>query len=168
MGLPAAVIGWKGYAVAALAGAVLLGAAVVERQWYGASQFRAGVQQTKLEAAANARQIEADYRRREQETAADYTRRLEAANDALRISNDERDRARAVTGSLLDTIGAERSRAAKAAARAGVSEQSATRAWDVLAACTREYAAMAADADGIIDGLRPGDAWAKAAAKVKP
>lgn len=42
MGLPATLTGWKGYAAAAVIGAVLLGAAVLERQWYGARQFRAG------------------------------------------------------------------------------------------------------------------------------
>ncbi|WP_088158060.1 hypothetical protein [Achromobacter xylosoxidans] len=168
MGLPAILIGWKGYAVALALGAALAVVGVIAWNTHGAAKFAAGREHEKLAAAANARQIEADYRRREQETTADYTRRLEAANDALRISNDERDRARADTGSLLDTIGAERAHAAKAAARAGVSEQSATRAWDVLAACTREYAAMAADADAAIDGLREGDAWAKAVAKTKP
>lgn len=159
------IAGWKGYAAALVLGAALVVAGVIAWNTHGAGKFAAGREHEKLAAAASARQIEADYRRREQETAADFTRRLEAANDAIRISNDERDLARADAGGLLDTIAAERARAAKAAARAGVSEQSATRAWDVLAACTREYAAMAADADRIIDGLRSGDAWAKAAAK---
>ncbi|MNV16291.1 hypothetical protein D3C71_1070460 [compost metagenome] len=55
-----------------------------------------------------------------------------------------------------------------AAARVGLSEQAATRAWDVLKACTGEYAALARDADAAIDGVREGDAWSKAAAKTKP
>lgn len=166
MGLPATLIGWKGYVAAGVVLLVVLSGAVGIIAWnaHGAKQFAAGREQEKLAAAANARQIEADYRRREQAVVADYTRRLEDANDAIRISNNERDHARSAAGSLLDTIGAERARAAQAAARAGVSEQTATRAWDVLAACTREYAALAADADGVIDGLRPGDSWAKAAA----
>jgi len=168
MGLPATLIGWKGYAAALVLGAALVVGGVIAWNSHGAAKFAAGRDHEKLAAAANARQIEADYRRREQETTADFTRRLEAANDAIRISNDERDLARADAGGLLDTIGAERARAAKAAARAGLSEQAATRAWDVLAACTREYAALAADADAAIDGLRPADAWAKAAAAAKP
>lgn len=160
--------GWKGYAVALAVGAALVGAGVIAWNIHGAVKFAAGREHEKLAAAANARQIEADYRRRERETAADYTRRLEAANHAIRISNDERDRARANAGSLLDTIDAERVLSAQAAARAGVSERSATRAWDVLKACTDEYAALAADADAAVDGLRAGDAWAKAAARTKP
>lgn len=158
----ASLVGWKGYAAALATGAVLVALSVAVWNAHGASKFAAGREHEKLAAAANARQIEADYRRREQETAADYTRRLEAANDAIRISNDERDRARADAGGLLNTIGAERTRAAKAAAEAGVSERAATRAWDVLAACTREYAALATDADTAVDKLREGDAWVKA------
>jgi len=168
MGLPATLIGWKGYAAALVVGAALVLGAVTAWKVHGGRQFAAGRAQAQLEAAANARQIDAGYRRRERETAADYTRRLEAANDAIRISNDERDLARADAGSLLNTIAAERTRAAQAAARAGVSERSATQAWDVLKACTDEYAALAADADAAVDGLRAGNAWAKAAARTKP
>lgn len=136
--------------------------------WYGANQYRAGVAQTKLEAAANARQIEAQYRRQEQEVVADYTSRLENANEAISLSNTERDLAASSAGSLRDAIATQRARAAQAAARAGVSEQAATRAWDVLKACTDEYAALARDADAAIDGVRLGDAWAKAAANSLP
>ncbi|MFY2659199.1 hypothetical protein ACOTJ6_13315 [Achromobacter xylosoxidans] len=135
---------------------------------YGAHREAAGVTRTKLEAAANARQIEAQYRRQEQELVADYTSRLEKANEAIRVSNAERDLAAGAAGSLRDAIAVQRARAAQAAARAGLSEQAATRAWDVLKACTDEYAALARDADAAIDGLREGDAWAKAAAKARP
>ncbi|WP_238888694.1 hypothetical protein [Achromobacter insuavis] len=148
------------------AGVVLvLGAGVV---LYGAHREAVGVTRTQLEAAANARQIEAQYRRQEQELVADYTGRLEKANEAIRLSNAERDLAAGAASSLRDAIAVQRARAAQAAARAGVSEQAATRAWDVLKACTDEYAALARDADTAIDGLREGDAWAKAAAKGKP
>lgn len=34
--------GWKGYAAAAVLGLLLLGAVVLERQWYGARQYQAG------------------------------------------------------------------------------------------------------------------------------
>lgn len=168
MGLLAGLSGWKGYAASLMVGALLLGGTLLERQWYGADQYRAGVQKTKLEAAANARQIEAAYRRQEQEVVADYTGRLEKANEAIRLSNAERDLAAGTAGSLRDAIAAQRARAAQAAARAGISEQAATRAWDVLKACTDEYAALARDADAAIDGVRPGDAWAKAAANSLP
>lgn len=134
----------------------------------GARREAAGVARTQLEAAANARQIEAQYRRQEQELVADYTGRLEKANEAIRLSNSERDLAAGAAGSLRDAIAVQRARAAQAAARAGLSEQAATRAWDVLKACTDEYAALARDADAAIDGLREGDAWAKAAAKAAP
>lgn len=167
MPIGASVIGWRGYAAALVLGAVLVAAGVIAWNMHGAAKFAAGRDHEKLAAAASARQIEADYRRREQETAADFTRRLEAANDAIRISNAERDLARADAGSLLGTVSAERARAAQAAARAGISERAATRAWDVLAACTREYAELAGDADAAIDGIRAGDAWAKAAAGIK-
>ncbi|WP_334166343.1 hypothetical protein [Achromobacter mucicolens] len=133
--------------------------------WYGSHREAEGVTRTQLEAAANARQIEAQYRRQEQEMVADYTGRLEKANEAIQVSNVERDLAAGVAGSLRDAIAAQRARAAQAASRAGLSEQAATRAWDVLKACTDEYAALAGDADAAIDGLREGDAWAKAAAK---
>lgn len=152
---------WIGGAAVVL----VLGAGVV---LYGASRYNAGVTRTQLEAAANARQIEAQYRRQEQELVADYTGRLEKANEAIRLSNAERDLAAGAAGSLRDAIAVQRARAAQAAARAGVSEQAATRAWDVLKACTDEYAALARDADAAIDGLREGDAWSKAAAKAKP
>lgn len=158
------LIGWKGYAVALAAGALMVAGLVLERQWYGARQYQAGVTHTQLEAAANARQIEARYRRLEQETAADYAARLEKANEATRISNTERDLAAGAAGSLRDTIDAERTRATQAAARAGLSERTAARAWDVLKTCTDEYAALARDADAAIDGLRPLAAWAKAVA----
>ncbi len=164
MPIGTSLIGWRGYALALVAGAVLVAAAVTAWNAHGADQFAAGRAQAQLEAAANARQIEAGYRRREQETATDFSRRLEAANDAIRISNAERDRARSDAGSLLGSINAERARAAQIAAQAGSSERAATRAWDVLAACTQEYAALAADADATIDGLRTVDAWTKAAA----
>ncbi|CAO3887287.1 hypothetical protein [Achromobacter mucicolens] len=167
MGLPAALIGWKGYAAAAVVGAALIAGGVIAWNAHGNSRYRAGVEQTELAAAANARQIEAQYRRQEQETAADYARRLEEANEAVQVSNAERDLAVGTAGSLLGTIDAERARAAKAAARAGLSEKAATRAWDILKACTEEYAALAGDADAAIDGLREGDAWAKAAAGLK-
>lgn len=147
-------------------GAAVLTAALAAVRWYGLSQYRAGVAQTQLEAAANARQIEALYRRQEQEMAADYASRLGKANEDVRISNAERDLANSAAGSLRDIIATQRARAAQAAARAGISEQAATRAWDVLKACTDEYAALARDADAALDGVREGDAWAKAAAKV--
>lgn len=168
MGLPATLIGWKGYAMALAAGALLVAGFALERRIYGARQYQAGVTHTQLEAAANARQIDAAYRRQEQELVADYTGRLEKANEATRISNTERDLAAGAVGSLRDTIDAERTRATQAAARAGLSERTAARAWDVLKACTDEYAALAANADAAIDRLRPGDAWAKAAARAKP
>lgn len=144
---------------------MVLGAAFL---LYGAHREAVGVARTQLEAAANARQMEAQYRRQEQELVADYTSRLEKANEATRLSNAERDLAAGAAGSLRDAISVQRARAAQAAARAGLSEQAATRAWDVLKACTDEYAALARDADAAIDGLREGDAWAKAAAKVRP
>lgn len=160
--------GWKGYLAAGAVGVMVLGAAGAGIAWYGAHREAAGVTRTQLEAAANARQIEARYRRQEQEVVADYTSRLEKAHEATRLSNAERDLAAGAAGSLRGTIDAERARAAKAAARAGLSEQAATRAWDVLKACTDEYAALARDADAAIDGVREGDAWAKAAAKARP
>lgn len=167
MGLPAALIGWKGYAAAVTVGALLAAGAVFAWNVNGAQKFLAGREQEKLAAAANARQIEAQYRRQEQEVVADYTSRLEKANEAARLSNAERDLAAGAAGSLRDTIAAQRARAAQAAARAGLSEQAATRAWDVLKACTDEYAALARDADAAIDGLRESDAWAKAAASMR-
>jgi len=132
--------------------------------WYGSHREAEGVTRTQLEAAANARQIEAQYRRQEQELVADYTSRLEKAHEATRLSNAERDLAAGAAGSLRDAIAAQRARAAQAAARAGLSEQTATRAWDVLKACTDEYAAMARDADAAIDKMREGDAWARSVA----
>jgi len=135
--------------------------------WYGSHREAEGVTRTQLEAAANARQIEAQYRRQEQEMVADYTSRLEKAHEATRLSNAERDLAAGAAGSLRDAIAAQRARAAQAAARAGLSEQAVTRAWDVLKTCTDEYAALAADADRTVDGLREGHAWASAVAKTK-
>lgn len=135
--------------------------------WYGSHREAEGVTRTQLEAAANARQIEAQYRRQEQEVVADYTSRLEKAHEATRLSNAERDLAAGTAGSLRDAIAAQRARAAQAAARAGLSEQAATRAWDVLKTCTDEYASLAADADRTVDGLREGHAWASAVAKAK-
>lgn len=167
MGMSTALIGWKGYAAALVLGAALLGAAGAGIAWYGAHREAAGVTRTQLEAAANARQVEAQYRRQEQEVVADYTSRLEKANEATRLSNAERDLAAGAAGSLRDTIAAQRARAAQAAARAGLSEQAATRAWDVLKTCTDEYASLAADADRTVDGLREGHAWASAVAKAK-
>jgi len=165
MGVLARVTGWKAYSAAGLAGAALIAAGVVSWNAHGARQYRAGVEYTMLAAAANARQIEAQYRRQEHEMAADYMRRLEEANEAIRLSNAERDLAAGAAGSLRDAIAVQRARAAKEAARAGLSEQAATRAWDVLKACTDEYAALAGDADAIIDGLREGDAWARAVSR---
>ncbi|CAB3853070.1 hypothetical protein [Achromobacter deleyi] len=152
---------WIGGAAVVLA----LGAGVI---LYGAHREATGVTRTQLEAAANARQIEAAYRRQEQELVADYTSRLEKAHEATRLSNAERDLAAGAAGSLRDDIAVQRARAAQAAARAGLSEQAATRAWDVLKTCTDEYAALARDADAAIDGLREGDAWAKAVARPRP
>ncbi|MCG7324266.1 hypothetical protein [Achromobacter sp. ACRQX] len=165
MGLLAKLTGWEGFAAAAISGAALTAAGVVVWNAHGDSRFRAGVEQTKLEAAANARQIEAQYRRQEQEMVADYARRLEEANEAIRLSNAERDLAAGAAGSLRDAIAVQRARAAQAAARAGLSEQAANRAWDVLKACTDEYAALARDADAAIDAIRPGDAWSKAVSR---
>ncbi|ADP17328.1 hypothetical protein AXYL_04008 [Achromobacter xylosoxidans A8] len=145
-----------------LIGAALVAVSGLCVAWYGSHREAAGVTRTQLEAAANARQIEAQYRRQEQEMAAEYASRLENANEAIRLSNAERDSAAGAADSLRDAIVAQRARAAQAAARAGLSEQAATRAWDVLKACTDEYAALARDADGVIDGMREGDAWAKA------
>lgn len=150
-----------------LIGAALVVAAVLGVGWYGAHREAAGVARTQLEAAANARQIEAQYRRQEQEVVADYTSRLEKAHEETRLSNAERDLAAGTAGSLRDAIAAQRARAAQAAARAGLSEQAATRAWDVLKTCTDEYAALAADADRTVDGLREGHAWASSVAKTK-
>lgn len=167
MGLPAAMMGWKGYATAAAVGALLISVSVIAWNVHGAAEFASGLAHEQLAAAANARQIEAQYRRQEQEMVADYTSRLEKANEDVRLSKAERDLANDAAGSLRDAIAAQRARAAQAAARAGISEQAATRAWDVLKACTDEYAALARDADAVIDGVREGDAWAKAAARIK-
>jgi hypothetical protein len=150
-----------------LIGAGVLLALGIGVAWYGSHREAEGVTRTQLEAAANARQIEAQYRRQEQEVVADYTSRLEKAHEATRLSNAERDLAAGAAGSLRDAIAAQRARAAQAAARAGFSEQAATRAWDVLKTCTDEYAALAADADRTVDGLREGHAWASAVAKAK-
>ncbi|MFY3535575.1 hypothetical protein [Achromobacter denitrificans] len=35
--------GWKGYAAVAVVGAALVAGVVLERQWYGARQYRAGI-----------------------------------------------------------------------------------------------------------------------------
>lgn len=43
MGLPATLISWKGYAAAAVVGAALVAGVVLERQWYGGRQYRAGI-----------------------------------------------------------------------------------------------------------------------------
>lgn len=153
--------------VKALAGAGVLALAYlggwVTNGWRKDSEI-AGM---KLEAASNARRIDAEYRKIERETAADFAQRLEKANEDVRISNNERDRARADADSLRGTIARERRRAAQAAASAGIPEEAVTRSWDVLKACTDEYQALAADADAAIDDIRPGDAWAKSAANVK-
>lgn len=162
--MPSILIGWKGYAVATAAGALLVAGVTLERQIYGARQYKAGVTQTQLEAAANARQIEAQYRKQEQDMAARYASRLEEANEAIRVSNSQRDLAVDTADGLRGTIAAQRARASQAATRAGLSQQATTRAWDVLKACTDEYAALARDADAAIDGLRRLAAWAKAVA----
>lgn len=158
------LIGWKGYASAAALGALLIGAGVVAWGAHGAARFAAGRAMERLEAAANGRQIEAQYRRQEQDMAARFASRLEEANEAIRISNSERDLAVGTADGLRGVIAAQRARASQAAARAGLSQQAATRAWDVLKTCTDEYAALARDSDAAVDGLRPLAAWAKAVA----
>ncbi|WP_175206804.1 hypothetical protein [Achromobacter anxifer] len=165
MGLPSILIGWKGYAAAAAFGALLIAAGVMAWEAHGAAQYSAGRAMERLDAAANARQIDAQYRRREQDMAARYASRLEEANEATRISNSERDLAVYTADGLRGAIAAQRARASQAAARAGLSQQAATRAWDVLKTCTDEYAALARDADAAIDGLRIPAAWAKAVAE---
>ena len=160
--------GWKGSAAALAAAALLVAGVVLERQRYGVRQYEAGVRHTRLEADARARQIEAQYRRQEQELAADYAARLEQALESVRQSSAERDRAAGVADGLRGAIAAQRARAAQAAARAGLSEQAAARAWDIFKACADEYAALARDADAAIDGMREGAAWAQAAAKIRP
>ncbi|WP_147400256.1 hypothetical protein [Achromobacter sp. K91] len=42
MSIGTALIGWKGYAAALAAGALLVAGVVLERQWYGARQYQAG------------------------------------------------------------------------------------------------------------------------------
>jgi len=153
---------WKPLAVAAMVALAYLGGWVTNG-WRKDSE----IARINLEAASNARRVDAEYRRIERETAADFSERLEKANEDVRLSNNERDRARADADSLRDTIARERRRAAQAAAGAGIPEAAVTRAWDVLKACTDEYQALAADADAAIDDIRPGDAWAKSAANVK-
>jgi len=150
---------WKPLAVAGLLITAFLGGWVTNG-WRKDSEI-AGM---KLEAASNARRIDAEYRKIERETAADFVQRLEKANEDVRLSNDERDRARADADSLRGTIARERRRASQAAASAGIPEESITRAWDILKACADEYQALAADADAAIDDIRPGAAWAKSVA----
>ncbi|WP_258129254.1 hypothetical protein [Achromobacter anxifer] len=159
-----ALIGWRGYAAAAIVGALLIAAGVVAWSANGAAKFAAGRAMERLEAAANARQIDAQYRRQEQEMVAYYASRLEEAHEATRISNSERDLAVDTADGLRGAIAIQRARASQAAARAGLSQQAATRAWDVLKTCTDEYAALARDADAAIDDLRPITAWANAVA----
>jgi len=159
MGLSAILKYWKVLAVLALMVGSWLGGWVTNG-WRKDSEI-AGM---KLEAASNARRIDAEYRKIERETAADFAQRLEKANEVTRLSIAERDRARADADSLRDTIARERRRAAETAARAGIPEEAVTRAWDVFKACADEYQALAADADAAIDDIRPGDAWAKSVA----
>lgn len=106
--------------MAAGLGTLLIADGVFSWNAHGAtSQFANGRAVERLEAAANARQIEAQYRRQEQEMAADYAARLEKANEATRTSIADRDLVAGAAGSLRNAIDTERTRAAQAAARAG-------------------------------------------------
>lgn len=95
--------GWKGYAAAAVVGAVLLGGVVLERQWYGARKYQAG---------ADAKQAEIEKR--------------QAAIE--RAWQEERDRADAqYRGAVLAREAAERTIAAQRGRIDGLLRQLAQR-----------------------------------------
>lgn len=143
MSLGAGLIGWKGYAVASIVGAALLGGAILERHWYGASQYRAGADAKQAE--IEKRQAAIEHAWQEERDRADAKHRgavlaREAAKAGLAA-------ARADLDSLLRAAGRD-----PANPRAGRRPDEAGPDWiGGFAACYAEYGDLATDAAGWAD-----------------
>ncbi len=93
MGLPATLIGWKGYAAAAVAGAVLIAGVVLERQWYGARQYRAGGDARQAEIEKRQAAIERAWREERDRADAQFRGAVLARQQAeSKLAQAERDR----------------------------------------------------------------------------
>jgi len=120
MGLPAALIGWKGYAAAAAVGAVLLGAAILERQWYGARQFLAGGDARQVEIEKRQAAIERAWQEERDRADAQYRGAVLARQQAeSKLAQAERDRdaAFARVGGLRKQLAARDAQASYASGR---------------------------------------------------
>lgn len=93
MGLPTALIGWKGYAVAAVVGAALLGGTVLERQWYGVRQYRAGADAKQAEIEKRQAAIERAWQEEKDRADAQYRGAVLARRQTeSKLAQAERDR----------------------------------------------------------------------------
>lgn len=138
-----------------IAGAVVVAALWAAWTWQGSRNYEAGREYERQQAEAAARQIDAEWRKRERQKQAEwdetYAQITKQRGAALAAAAD----AAAAGGSLREQIANARARAAEAARAAGRSERAATAAWDVLQECRAEYQALAAEAERVL-----GIAWA--------
>lgn len=120
MGLPATLIGWKGYAAAAVVGAVLVAGVVLERQWYGSRQFQAGADAKQAEIEKRQAAIERAWQEEKDRADAQYRGAVLARQQTeARLAHAERDRdaAFARVGGLRKQLDARNAEASDAGGR---------------------------------------------------
>ncbi|MFY3552939.1 hypothetical protein [Achromobacter insolitus] len=139
MGLPATLIGWKGYAVALAAGALLVAGVMLERQWYGARQYQAG---------GDARQAEIEKRQAAIERAWQEERdRADAKHRGAVLAREAAEKTVAAQRGRIDGLLRQLAQRHAEASIAGVGSDAAGPDWiGIIGSCVGRYEQLGKDA----------------------
>ncbi|MCY1371334.1 hypothetical protein D9M68_539610 [compost metagenome] len=139
MGLPASLIGWKGYAAALAAGALLVAGVVVERQWYGARQYQAGADAKQAEIEKRQAAVERAWQEERERADAQYRGAVLAREAAEKAVAAQRGR---IDG-LLRQLAQRRS---EAASSGGGSDATGPDWIGIIGSCVGRYEQLGKDA----------------------
>ncbi|OAE72613.1 hypothetical protein A7J71_11375 [Achromobacter insolitus] len=139
MPIGAALIGWKGYAVALAAGALLVAGVALERQWYGARQYQAG---------ADARQAEIEKRQAAIERAWQEERdRADAKHRGAVLAREAAEKTIAVQRGRIDGLLRQLAqRRAEAAGASGGPDATGPDWIGIIGSCVGRYEQLGKDA----------------------
>ncbi|AVG38375.1 hypothetical protein [Achromobacter insolitus] len=144
MGLPTTLIGWKGYAAAMAAGALLVSGVVLERQWYGARQYQAG---------ADAKQAEIEKRQAAIERAWQEERdRADAKHRGAVLAREAAEKTVAAQRGRIDGLLRQLAQRHAEAAATGGGPDAAGPDWiGIIGACIGRHEQLGKDAAGWAD-----------------
>lgn len=136
--------GWKGYAAAAAVGAVLVAGVVLERQWYGARQFRAGGDARQAEIEKRQAAIERAWQEERDRADANYRGAVLAREAAEKTLAAQRGRIDGLLRQLAQ-------RRAEAATASGGPDAAGPDWIGIIGSCIGRYEQMGKDAARLAD-----------------